>query len=44
SDKKELKPFLISVIKTASRIMPNTLLNFGHGEFKKVKAVKNAKR
>lgn len=36
-DKKELKPFLISVIKTASRIMPNTLLKFGHGDFKKFK-------
>jgi uncharacterized oxidoreductase len=44
NDKKELKPFLIGVIKTASRIMPDTLLNFGHGEFKKIKDLKNAKR
>lgn len=36
-DKKELKPFLINVIKTVSRIMPNTLLKFGHAEFKKFK-------
>jgi uncharacterized oxidoreductase len=36
-DKKELKPFLISVIKTASRIVPGLLLKFGHQEFKKVK-------
>lgn len=38
-DKKELKPFLISVIRTASRIIPNTLLKFGHREFKKIKAL-----
>lgn len=36
-DKKELRPFLVGVIKTASRIMPNTLLKFGHREFKKIK-------
>jgi len=40
-DKPELKPFLISVIKTASRIMPNTLLKFGHREFKKFKELSN---
>lgn len=40
-DKKELKPFLISVIKAASRIMPNTLLKFGHKEFKKFKDLNN---
>ncbi len=34
-DKKELKPFLIGVISWVSRIMPGTLLNFGHREFKK---------
>lgn len=34
-DKKELKPFLISVMKTASRVAPNALLKFGHGEFRK---------
>ena len=38
-DKKELKPFLISVIKLASRILPNVLLNYGHREFKKIKAL-----
>jgi len=37
NDKKELKPFLISVIKLASRIMPDFLLKFGHREFRKVK-------
>lgn len=42
-DKRELKPFLISVIKTASRIMPNALLKFGHGEFKKFKELNNKK-
>lgn len=36
-DKKELRPFLVGVIKTAIRIMPNTLLRFGHREFKKIK-------
>jgi len=40
-DKKELKPFLIRVIKLASRIMPNILLNFGHREFKEIKKLKN---
>lgn len=40
-DKKELKPFLISIIKTAVRIAPNALLKFGHGEFKKIQALKN---
>ncbi|MDJ1493498.1 SDR family NAD(P)-dependent oxidoreductase [Cytophagaceae bacterium DM2B3-1] len=37
NDKPEIKPFLISVIKTVSRLMPNLLLRFGHGEFKKFK-------
>lgn len=36
-DKKELNPFLIRVIKAASRIAPNVLLKFGHREFKKIK-------
>lgn len=35
--KKELNPFLISVIKVASRIMPKRLLRFGHREFQKIK-------
>ncbi|KGE13819.1 SDR family oxidoreductase [Sphingobacterium deserti] len=39
-DKKELKPFMISVIKFASRLMPNVLLKFGHGEFKAIKKLK----
>ncbi|RIV23903.1 SDR family NAD(P)-dependent oxidoreductase [Fibrisoma montanum] len=36
-DKKELKPFMIRVVQTASRLMPNVLLNFAHGEFKAIK-------
>ncbi|WP_421942968.1 SDR family oxidoreductase [Pedobacter sp.] len=42
-DKKELKPFLISIIKLASRIAPNLLLRFGHREFKEIKKLKNKK-
>jgi uncharacterized oxidoreductase len=41
NDKKELKPFLISVIKVASKIVPNFLLRFGHKEFKKIKVLNN---
>lgn len=40
-DKKELKPFRISVIQFVGRLMPNVLLNFGHGEFKAIKRLKN---
>lgn len=36
-DKAEIKPALISIIKVASRIVPNLLLRFGHREFKKIK-------
>lgn len=36
-DKKELKPFMIGIIKFASRLMPNVLLKFGHREFKAIK-------
>ncbi len=36
-DNQELNPFLINVIKAASRIAPNVLLKFGHREFKKIK-------
>ncbi|MDQ8004374.1 MAG: SDR family NAD(P)-dependent oxidoreductase [Pedobacter sp.] len=43
-DKKELKPFLISVIKTATRIFPNVLLNYGHREFKKIKQLNEAEK
>lgn len=39
-DKKELKPLLISVIKTASRIAPGTLLNYGHKEFRDIRKQK----
>ncbi len=41
NDQKELKPFMIRVIKLASRIMPGVLLNFGHGEFKAIKKLKS---
>jgi uncharacterized oxidoreductase len=37
NDKKELKPFLIRVIKLASRIVPGMLLKFAHGEFKEIR-------
>lgn len=37
NDKPELKPTAISIIKLASRIIPNVLLKFGHKEFKKFK-------
>lgn len=37
TNQKEIKPFLINVIKTASRLMPNLLLKIGHREFKKIK-------
>lgn len=40
-DKKELKPLAINIIKFASRLMPNVLLNFGHREFKEIKKLKN---
>lgn len=34
-DKPEIKPFLLSIIKAASRIAPAFLIKFGHREFKK---------
>jgi uncharacterized oxidoreductase len=37
ADTPEIKPFLVSVVKTASRIIPRILVKFGHGEFKKFK-------
>lgn len=40
-DKKELKPFPISIIKLATRLMPNILLNLGHKEFKAIKKLQN---
>lgn len=42
-NKKELKPFLIRVIKFACRLIPNVMLNFGHREFKAIKKLKNNK-
>ncbi|MFC3158456.1 SDR family NAD(P)-dependent oxidoreductase [Chryseobacterium arachidis] len=35
-DKKELKPFLVGIIQIVSRMIPSTLLKFGHREFKKI--------
>lgn len=40
-DKKELKPFPIRIIKIATRLMPNVLLNFGHREFREIKKLKS---
>lgn len=42
-DKKELKPFMIKIIKLATRLMPNVLLKFGHREFKEIKKLQNNK-
>ncbi len=36
-DKPELNPFLIGVIKWASRIVPGALIKFGHKEFERFK-------
>ena len=41
NDKLEIKPFLVSVIKFLSRLMPNQLLKLGHKEFKKFKELNN---
>ncbi len=38
-DRQELKPTMVGVIKAVSRIAPQLLLRFGHGEFKKFKAL-----
>lgn len=43
NDKKELKPFMISLVKLATRLMPNVLLNFGHRELKEIKKLQNKK-
>ncbi|MCW3169644.1 SDR family NAD(P)-dependent oxidoreductase [Chryseobacterium sp. 09-1422] len=40
-DKKELKPFPIRIIKLATRLMPNVLLNIGHREFREIKKLKS---
>ena len=42
-DKKELQPFLIRVIKLASRIAPNLLMKLSHNEFKEIKKLQNIK-
>ncbi len=42
-DKKELKPFAIRIIKFASRLIPNVLVNFGHSEFKAIKKLQTNK-
>lgn len=34
-DKKELRPFMISIIKLLSRLIPGMLMRFGHKEFQK---------
>ncbi|RPD44343.1 SDR family NAD(P)-dependent oxidoreductase [Hymenobacter sediminis] len=41
NDKSELRPPLVGVLKLASRLMPHLLLQFGHREFKKIKASAN---
>ena len=41
-DKKELKPLPIRIIKFATRLIPNVLLNFGHKEFKEIKKLQNS--
>ncbi|WP_231459290.1 SDR family oxidoreductase [Pedobacter sp. Leaf132] len=43
-DKKELKPFMIRIIKFANRLMPNALLKYGHREFKEIKKIKIEKQ
>jgi uncharacterized oxidoreductase len=37
NDTPEIKPFLVSVIKFLSRLMPNQLMKLGHREFEKFK-------
>lgn len=41
NDTPEIKPFLVSVIKFLSRLIPNQLINLGHREFKKFKKLNN---
>ncbi|OUY05826.1 short-chain dehydrogenase [Acinetobacter populi] len=41
NDQFEIKPGLAGIIKIASRIAPNSILNIGHKEFKKFKEMKN---
>lgn len=42
-DKKELKPFLVNIIETVSKIIPDILIRFGHKEFKKFRLLNNQK-
>lgn len=42
-DKKELKPFMIRIMKFASRLIPGVLLKVGHNEFKAIQKLKNNK-
>lgn len=37
NDQPEIKPFLLKIIKLASRMAPGQLIRFGHREFKKFK-------
>ena len=41
NDKPEIKPFLVSVIKFLSRLMPKQLMKLGHREFEKFKKLNN---
>ncbi|QEC43796.1 SDR family oxidoreductase [Pseudobacter ginsenosidimutans] len=43
-DKKELKPFLIKILRLASRIFPGMLLRFGHREFIAIEKMKKIKQ
>ncbi|ACU61769.1 SDR family oxidoreductase [Chitinophaga pinensis] len=40
-DTPEIKPILVKVIKTLSKLMPNQLMKFGHREFEKFKQLNN---
>jgi uncharacterized oxidoreductase len=40
-DTPEIKPALVKVLKFLSRIIPDTLMNFGHKEFEKFKQLNN---
>lgn len=43
-DRPELKPGLISIIKTATRIVPGLMLRFGHREFRKFRNLGDQKQ
>lgn len=40
-DRPELRPTMISLIKFATRLVPNVLLKYGHQEFKKIKTLQS---